>query len=292
MAVNVNVRTGNEKCFSPENCVTSPSLVIVSRMIRMSDSATAARERRNPGFNPLRETVRISREAMLMPVEDSPRRWSRAELNGRMGELVTHVLVVQDLPSFSSSVRGALLEVVNQVASHWLGGTEQGSQSYFGKEMTALKCGNFSGISREYQQRTAEAILMTGATMLTRGGREEQENAALSIVWSYDRDLLVGGDVATLISSLVGGGARDLAQVRRETRSIEDKAYYCSLSGSCSSHHDGQTLGGERRVLRGVCRLQGGGLTPREAAAAHGPGRGRQAAGTSGGRGGGRHGAR
>lgn len=65
------------------------------------------------------------------------------------------------------------------------------------------------------QQRLTESILMTSAVMLTRGGRPEQEDAAAALCWAWDQELLAAGDVAKVVSSLVDGGANDLAQVRR-----------------------------------------------------------------------------
>ena len=54
---------------------------------------------------------------------------------------------------------------------------------------------------------------MAGTIMLSRGGREEQDQAGLALVWGYDAGVLEGGDVATAINSLSEGGAKDIAKV-------------------------------------------------------------------------------
>ena len=65
----------------------------------------------------------------------------------------------------------------------------------------------------EFLQYTAETVLMAGTVMLSRGGREEQDQAGLAVVWGYDAGVLEGGDAATIINSISEGGAKDIAKV-------------------------------------------------------------------------------
>ena len=90
-------------------------------MIRFPPKDQVDRAARRPELNPLREAILITRQAMRMPVERSRRRWSRTELNDRVGELVTRVLTTADIEAFTSTNRAGILDVVNQVDEHWIG---------------------------------------------------------------------------------------------------------------------------------------------------------------------------
>ena len=45
-------------------------------------------------------------------------RWGRQEVKERLGEIITGILTVDNIPAFSKEKKGALLDIVNQLAEH------------------------------------------------------------------------------------------------------------------------------------------------------------------------------
>ena len=96
------------------------------RMIRKPQQKLLAIVRERPGHNPLKLALTICRQAMHMPTEPSRRRWGKKEIKDRLAEIITGILTVDDIPAFSREKKGALLEIVNQLAEHWVDRDPQG----------------------------------------------------------------------------------------------------------------------------------------------------------------------
>lgn len=88
-------------------------------MIRKPQQKLLALMREKPSHNPLKVALSICRQVMLMPVEPSRRRWRRQEIKERLGEIISGILTVDNIPSFSKEKKGELLDIVNQLAEHW-----------------------------------------------------------------------------------------------------------------------------------------------------------------------------
>ena len=87
-------------------------------MIGKPQQKLLALMREKPNHNPLKVALTICRQAMLMPSEPSPQRWGRQEVKERLGEIITGILTVDNIPAFSKEKKGALLDIVNQLAEH------------------------------------------------------------------------------------------------------------------------------------------------------------------------------
>ena len=97
---------------------------------------------------------------------------------------------------------------------------------------------------------------MAGTIMLSRGGREEQDQAGLALVWGYEAGVMEGGDVATVINSLSEGGAKDIAKVGKLLTFLASVNLIVAVVGGSGGGPVAGAFGRQRQTAPGVLQLQ------------------------------------
>ena len=174
-------------------------------MIRVNRHQMSVRRSWDPNFSPTRSASRIIRQAMGVNIDRPVSQRDYSEVERASTHALVGLATTDDLRTFARNWLPAVTWCCRQMAQHHDRVPSPGKQGFVIKMIGNLKPG-VAG-EEERDQRLAESLTYSMATLLAAESKEGCEKAAMGAAAGLECKLLNGGDVATIADRLSALGA-------------------------------------------------------------------------------------